>query len=130
MWQELLILPTLILSPKIRVANTIVRYRLGEKSIKKIHQIYKSNANREIVKTTTGLETGHFDGMKINADHTRTYKKCRNCPEKGLTPEYIFTCLSVLASSQRLGEFPFEGEMYCDTIVELAGTVMHAHGSI
>ncbi|GFT40601.1 ribonuclease H [Nephila pilipes] len=40
------------------------------------------------------------------------------------------TCTFQWIPAHRLGEFSFEGELYCARIVHLAGTAIHAHRSI
>ena len=52
-------------------ANVIAHLTLKEKTIKVNQQICEIDANREITKTITRLRTGHFGGMKINADNIR-----------------------------------------------------------
>ncbi|UYV60677.1 hypothetical protein LAZ67_1001850 [Cordylochernes scorpioides] len=51
------------------------------------------NAVRELTTTISRIRTGHFKGMKINPDMTRSYRKCNNCHNNQLTPEHIYPAI-------------------------------------
>ena len=106
------------------------RFRLRENTTKKDSQICEINANPEITKTITRLRTGHFRGMKIKRDGSRTYRPCSNCDDIPLTPKHIFDCPAILRSLALLGVFSPPVSLYSDNIKELASCVLHTHGQI
>ena len=56
-------------------AIAIASYRFKENTIRVDQKIYKIDVNRE--KLLRQLRTGHFGGIQICADNTRTYVKCK-----------------------------------------------------
>ncbi|GFU59519.1 hypothetical protein TNCV_3365441 [Trichonephila clavipes] len=52
------------------------------------------------------LRTGHFKGMTISSDKTRTYIPCKNCTEAQLTPDHILECPALTPPIIRLGMVP------------------------
>ena len=88
------------------------------------------DANRDITKIITRLRTCHFGSMKINIGGTRTYRKCRNCPEEELSPEHVIACPAILVALHNLGEYPFRGDLYSGKNVDLARVVLQTHGLI
>ncbi|GFX35969.1 hypothetical protein TNCV_4214911 [Trichonephila clavipes] len=50
------------------------------------------DCSRNLTSIIARLRTGHFKGMKISSDKTRTYIPCKNCTEAQLTPDYILEC--------------------------------------
>ena len=76
-------------------ANVTARLRLKGKTIRVNQQICEIDANREITKTITRLRIDHFGGMKINADNTRTYLKCRSCSDEELSPTHVVNCTAI-----------------------------------
>ncbi|GFX56213.1 hypothetical protein TNCV_1631421 [Trichonephila clavipes] len=51
---------------------------------------------------------------------TRTYVKCRYCPDEEIAPSPNFNCPAILASLQNIGEYPFDADLYKENIVMLA----------
>ncbi|UYV63554.1 hypothetical protein LAZ67_2004645 [Cordylochernes scorpioides] len=48
------------------------------------------NINRELTTIISRIRTGHYKGMKINPDMTRSYRNCNNCYNTQLTPDHIY----------------------------------------
>ncbi|GFX78672.1 RNase H domain-containing protein [Trichonephila clavipes] len=54
--------------------------------------IVNFDCSRYLTSIIARLRTGHFKGMKISSDKTRTYIPCKNCTEAQLTPDHILEC--------------------------------------
>ncbi|UYV70800.1 hypothetical protein LAZ67_8000673 [Cordylochernes scorpioides] len=58
--------------------------------------------------------TGHFEGMKINPDMTRSYSNCNNCHNTQLTPDHIYP--AILAALYMADNNP-EEDIHTNTFV-------------
>ena len=67
----------------------------------KNRQICDIDAKREITKTVPKLRTDDFAGMKINADSTSIYVKCRNRPKEELSSVLLYPHIFVFISREK-----------------------------
>ncbi|GFV60334.1 hypothetical protein TNCV_3469701 [Trichonephila clavipes] len=54
-----------------------------------VHGRWGCQSLQEVTSIIARLRTGHFKGMKISSDKTRTYIPCMNGTEAQLTPYHI-----------------------------------------
>ncbi|GFW82745.1 hypothetical protein TNCV_3493151 [Trichonephila clavipes] len=77
---------------------------------------------------------GHFKGMKISSDKTRTYIPCKNYTEAQLTPDHILECPALTPLIIRLGMVPLASELrevlYSADAPRIAEAVQRAHDII
>ncbi|GFX96141.1 RNase H domain-containing protein [Trichonephila clavipes] len=59
-------------------ANAVANYRLLPHRYKKT-LIVDFDCSRNLASIIARLRTGHFKGMKMSSDKTRTYIPCKNC---------------------------------------------------
>ncbi|GFT96243.1 uncharacterized protein TNCV_3906831 [Trichonephila clavipes] len=90
---------------------------------------------RNLTSIIARLRTGHFKGMKISSDKTRTYIPCKNCTEAQLTPDHILECPALTPHIIRLGMAPLSSELRevlysADDAPKLAEAVQRAHDII
>ncbi|GFX20117.1 hypothetical protein TNCV_1436771 [Trichonephila clavipes] len=64
------------------------------------------NCPRNLSSTVARLRTGHFKGLKISPDNSRSETICRNWSKSQLTPDYIFDCKALFASLSKLDASP------------------------
>ncbi|GFR10389.1 hypothetical protein TNCT_288351 [Trichonephila clavata] len=60
----------------------------------------------EFVIYSKKIPKGHFKGMEISLDNSRSYPICRNCPQSQLKPDHIFYCKAILAYLFKLDASP------------------------
>ncbi|GFX20248.1 hypothetical protein TNCV_1438071 [Trichonephila clavipes] len=92
------------------------------------------DCSRNLTSIIARLRTGHFKGMKISSDKTRTYIPCQNCTEAQLTPDHILECPALIPHIIRLGMVPLASELrevlYSADAPRLAEAVQRAHDII
>ncbi|GFV70241.1 RNase H domain-containing protein [Trichonephila clavipes] len=91
-------------------ANAVANYRLLPHRYKK-PLIVDFDCSRNLTSIIARLRTGHFKGMKISSDKTRTYIPCKNCSEAQLTPDHILECPVLTPHIIRLGMVPLASEL-------------------
>ncbi|GFV93548.1 RNase H domain-containing protein [Trichonephila clavipes] len=91
-------------------ANAVANYRLLPHRYKK-PLIVDFDCSRNLTSILARLRTGHFKGMKIKSDKTRTYIPCKNCTEAQLTPDHILECPTFTPHIIRLGMVPLASEL-------------------
>ncbi|GFX59967.1 RNase H domain-containing protein [Trichonephila clavipes] len=91
-------------------ANMAANYRLLPHRYKK-PIIFDFDRSRNLTSIIARLRTGHFKGMKISSDKTRTYIPCKNCTEAQLTPDHILECPALTPHIIRLGMVPLASEL-------------------
>ncbi|GFX30719.1 hypothetical protein TNCV_1180971 [Trichonephila clavipes] len=69
------------------------------------------DCSRNLTSIIARLRTGHFKGMKISSDKTRTYIPCKKCTEAQLTPGHILECRALTPHIIRLGMVPLVSEL-------------------
>ncbi|GFX73999.1 RNase H domain-containing protein [Trichonephila clavipes] len=66
----------------------------------------------QIITSTIGrLRTEHLKGMKIHPDKTRSYVKCKHCPDLQLTPNHILECPTVVTKLLKMGMVPLRDSL-------------------
>ncbi|GFU91578.1 RNase H domain-containing protein [Trichonephila clavipes] len=114
-------------------ANAVANYRLLPHRYKK-PLIVDFDCSRNLTSIIARLSTGHFKGMKISSDKTRTYIPCKNCTEAQLTPDHILKCPALTPHIIRLGMVPLASELcevlYSADAPRLAEAVQRAHDII
>ncbi|GFW43239.1 RNase H domain-containing protein [Trichonephila clavipes] len=114
-------------------ANTVANYRLLPHRYKKT-LIVDFDCSRNLTSIIARPRTGHFKGIKILSDKTRTYIPCKNCTEAQLTPDHILECPALTPHIIRLGMVPLASELrevfYSDDAPRLAEAVQRAHDII
>ncbi|GFU73790.1 RNase H domain-containing protein [Trichonephila clavipes] len=114
-------------------ANAVANYRLLPHRYKKPF-IVDFDCSRNLTSIIARLRTGHFKGMKISSDKTRTYIPCKNCTEAQLTPDHILECPALTPHIMRLGMVPLASELrevlYSADAPRLAEAVQRAHDII
>ncbi|GFU20290.1 hypothetical protein TNCV_4933651 [Trichonephila clavipes] len=114
-------------------ANAVANYRLLPHRYKKTF-IVDFDCSRNLTSIIARLRTGHFKGMKISSDKTRTYIPCKNCTEAQLTPDHILECPALTPHIIRLGMVPLASELrevlYSANAPRLAEAVQRAHDII
>ncbi|GFX19497.1 hypothetical protein TNCV_2074061 [Trichonephila clavipes] len=92
------------------------------------------DCSRNLTSIIARLRTGHFKGMKISSDKTRTYIPFKNCTEAQLTPDHILECPALTPHIIRLGMVPLASELhevlYSADAPRLAEAVQRAHDII
>ncbi|GFT85864.1 RNase H domain-containing protein [Trichonephila clavipes] len=111
-------------------ANEVANYRLLPHCHKK-PLIVNFDCSRNLTSIIARLRTGHFKGVKISSDKTRTYIPCKNCTEAQLTPDHILECPALTLYIIRLGMVPLASELrevlYSADAPRLAEAVQRAH---
>ncbi|GFW72136.1 RNase H domain-containing protein [Trichonephila clavipes] len=114
-------------------ANAVANYRLLPHRYKK-HLIVDFDCSRNLTSIIARLRTGHFKGMKISSDKTRTYIPCKNCTEGQLTPDHILECPALTPHIIQLGMVPLASGLrevlYSADAPRLAEAVQRAHNII
>ncbi|GFW71522.1 RNase H domain-containing protein [Trichonephila clavipes] len=114
-------------------ANAVANYRLLPHRYKK-PLIVDFDCSRNLTSIIARLRTGHFKGMKISSDKTRTYIPCKNCTEAQLTPDHILECPALTPHIIRLGMLPLASKLrevlYSADAPRLAEAVQRAHDII
>ncbi|GFW41445.1 RNase H domain-containing protein [Trichonephila clavipes] len=114
-------------------ANAVANYRLLPHRYKKT-LIVDFDCSRNLTSIIARLRTGHFKGMDISSDKTRTYIPCKNCTEAQLTPDHILECLALTPHIIRLRMVPLVSELrevlYRADAPRLAEAVQRAHDII
>ncbi|GFU21727.1 hypothetical protein TNCV_3123271 [Trichonephila clavipes] len=95
-------------------ANAVANYRLLPHRYKK-NLTVDFDCSRNLTSIIARLRTGHFKGMKISSDKTRTYIPCKNCTEAQLTPDHILECPALTPHIIRLGMVPLASEL-CEVL--------------
>ncbi|GFX52496.1 RNase H domain-containing protein [Trichonephila clavipes] len=115
-------------------ANAVANYILLPHRYKKKTLIVDFDCSRNLTSIIARLRTGHFKGMKISSDKTRTYIPCKNCTEAQLTPDHILECPALTPHIIRLGMVPLASEqrevLYSADAPRLAEAVQRAHDII
>ncbi|GFY17942.1 ribonuclease H [Trichonephila clavipes] len=101
---------TSAISVLIENANAVANYKLLPHRYKK-PLIVDFDCSRNVTSIIASLRTGHFKGMKISSDKTRTYISCKNCTEVQLTPDHILECPPFTPFIIRLGMVPLASEL-------------------
>ncbi|GFW50817.1 RNase H domain-containing protein [Trichonephila clavipes] len=104
-------------------ANVVANYRLLPHRYKKT-LIVDFDCSRKLISIIARLRTGHFKGMKISSDKTRTYTPCKNCTEAHLTPDHILECPALTPHIIRLGMVLLASELR--EVLYSADTPRHA----
>ncbi|GFS59386.1 RNase H domain-containing protein [Trichonephila clavipes] len=101
------------LCPTIRLANanSIANYRLLPHHYK-TPLIVDFDCSRNLTSIIARLRKGHFKGMKISSDKTRTYIPCKNCTEAQLTPDPIVEFPALTPHIIRLGMVPLASKLH------------------
>ncbi|GFW72210.1 RNase H domain-containing protein [Trichonephila clavipes] len=114
-------------------ANAVANYRLLPHRYKKT-LIVDFDCSRNLTSIIARLRTGHFIGMKISSDKTRTCIPCKNFTEVQLTPDHILECPALTPHIIRLGMVPLASELreviYSADTQRLAEAVQKAHDII
>ncbi|GFW00797.1 hypothetical protein TNCV_1760351 [Trichonephila clavipes] len=114
-------------------ANAFANYKLLPHRYKK-PLIVDFDCSRNLTSIIARLRTGHFKGMKISSDKTRTYIPCKNCTESQLTQDRILECLALTLYIIRLRMVPLASELrevlYSADAPRLAEAVQRAHDII
>ncbi|GFU86078.1 uncharacterized protein TNCV_1754941 [Trichonephila clavipes] len=90
-------------------ANAVANYRLLPHRHKIL--IVDFDCSRNLTSIIARLRTGHFKGMKISSDKTRTYIPCKNCTKAQLTPDHMLECPPFTPLIIRLGMVPLASEL-------------------
>ena len=93
------------------------------------HQIPEISTNRTATSSLTRLRTGHFRGMKIRKDGTRTYCHCKNCPDAEFTTEHLFNCPTILANLQQISDNQW-ADLYRENCLRTTDAVHRTSGPI
>ncbi len=109
--------------------NSVTKAKLNDRKIQIKHQIPEISTDRTLTSTLTRLRTGHFRGMKIHSDGTRTYCLCKNCPDIELTPKHLFNCPAILAQLQQISDNPW-ADLYEENCLQIADVVYRTFGQI
>ncbi|GFY24568.1 hypothetical protein TNCV_1016141 [Trichonephila clavipes] len=91
-------------------ANAVANYRLLPHRYKK-NLIVDFDCSRNLTSIIARLRKGHFKGMKISSDKTRTYIPCKNCTEAQLTPDHILECPALTPHIIGLGMVPLASKL-------------------
>ncbi|GFX49305.1 RNase H domain-containing protein [Trichonephila clavipes] len=114
-------------------ANAVANDRLLPHRYKK-PLIVDFDCSRNLTSIIARLRTGHFKGMKISSDITRTYIPCKNCPEAQLTPDHILECPALTPHIIHLGMVPLASDLrevlHSADAPRLAEAVQKAHDII
>ncbi|GFU29246.1 hypothetical protein TNCV_4467981 [Trichonephila clavipes] len=114
-------------------ANAVANYRLLPHRFKK-PLIVNFDCSRNLTSIIARLRTGHFKGMKISSDKTRTNILCKNWTEAQLTPDHILEYPALTPHIIRLGMVPLASELrevlYSADAPRLAEAVQRAHDII
>ncbi|GFW86859.1 ribonuclease H [Trichonephila clavipes] len=121
--------PTITLADANAVANCRLLPHRSKKNL-----IVDFDCSRNLTSIIARLRTGHFKGMKISTDKTRTYIPCKSCTEDQLTPDHILECPALTPHIIRLGMVPLASELsevlYSADAPRLAEAVQRAHDII
>ncbi|GFX04199.1 RNase H domain-containing protein [Trichonephila clavipes] len=74
-------------------------------------EVTEFDCPRIITSTIARLRTEHFKGMKIHPDKTRSYVKCKHCPDLQLTPNHILKCPIVATKLLKMGMVPLRDSL-------------------
>ncbi|GFX55734.1 hypothetical protein TNCV_3428051 [Trichonephila clavipes] len=89
------------------------------------------DCSKNLTSIIARLRTGHFKGMKISSDKTRT---CIPCTEAQLTPDHILECPALTPHIIRPGMVPLASELrevlYSADAPRLAEVIQRAHDII
>ncbi|GFU50534.1 RNase H domain-containing protein [Trichonephila clavipes] len=96
-------------------ANAVANYRLLPHRYKK-PIIVDFDCSRNLTSIIARLKTGHFKGMKISSDKTRTNISCKNCTEAQLTPYHILECPALTPHIIWLGMVPLASVLLRDSL--------------
>ncbi|GFY15424.1 hypothetical protein TNCV_1572351 [Trichonephila clavipes] len=66
---------------------------------------------RIITSTIARFRTEHLKGMKIHSDKTRSYVRCKHCPDLQLTPNHILECPTVATKLLNMGMVPLRDSL-------------------
>ena len=91
-------------------ANAVAKLRLLPHSFKK-PLITDFDCPRILTSTIARFRMGHFKGMRIFPDKTRTYIPCKNCTDTLLTPDHIPECSALTPHILQLGLVPLASEL-------------------
>ncbi|GFV85623.1 RNase H domain-containing protein [Trichonephila clavipes] len=91
-------------------ANVVANYRLLPHRYNK-PLIVDFYCSRNLTSLIAKLRTGHFKGMKISSDKTRTYIPCKNCTDAQLTQDHILECPTLTPHIIRFGMVPLASEL-------------------
>ena len=110
-------------------ANAVAKRKLCHNSKKKF-SLPELNYDRAITTTIARLRTGHLKGMKILPDGSRTFPKCKHCPDIQLDPTHVLSCPSISAALFKIDLNCTRETLYSDKAENVAREVLHAFGPI
>ncbi|GFW01828.1 integrase catalytic domain-containing protein [Trichonephila clavipes] len=73
--------------------------------------VMEFDCSRIITSTIARLRTEHLKGMKIHPDKTRSYVRCKHCPDLQLTPNHILECPTVATKLLKMGRVPLRDSL-------------------
>ncbi|UYV66407.1 K02A2.6-like [Cordylochernes scorpioides] len=116
------------LFPHLKKSLSGIHFRSDEKVIDAVTSFFESLETLFFLEGIKALEhrwkkTGHFKGMKINPDMTRSYRNCNNCHNTQLTRDHIYSCPAILTALYMTDINSLE-DIHTDKAPQLAGIVI------